>query len=86
MRVPLVAREPPLALDQRQPADRSVGVVASPTLSWAASDPDPGDTLAYDVYLGTAFDLTGQSRVANTVWWTIEDNAFVELPRSGECR
>ena len=32
------------------------------------------------------FDLTGQSRVANTAWWTIRDNAFLEIPRGGECR
>ncbi|HET9315695.1 MAG TPA: FG-GAP-like repeat-containing protein, partial [Vicinamibacteria bacterium] len=53
--------QPPAAPAERQPADRSLGVVASPTLSWSASDPDPGDALAYDVFLGTAFDLAGQS-------------------------
>ena len=33
----------------------------TPTLSWTASDPDPGDTPKFDVFLGTAFDLGGQS-------------------------
>ncbi|MFI5007642.1 MAG: choice-of-anchor A family protein, partial [Solirubrobacterales bacterium] len=56
-----LANQPPTAPGQRLPADRSLGVIASPLLSWAASDPDPGDTLAYDVFLGTAFDLGGQS-------------------------
>jgi ABC-type branched-subunit amino acid transport system substrate-binding protein len=32
------------------------------------------------------FDLTGQSRVANTAWWTIRDNGFQEIPRGGDCR
>ena len=32
------------------------------------------------------FDLTGQSRVANTAWWTIQNDGFVEIPRGGDCR
>jgi hypothetical protein len=26
----------------------------NPTLSWTATDPDPGDTLTYDIYFGTS--------------------------------
>lgn len=36
------------------PLDLSTGVSTNPKLSWAASDPDPGDTVTYDVYLGTS--------------------------------
>jgi len=35
------------------PADKAIGVSATPTLSWVCSDPD-GDTLVYDVYFGTS--------------------------------
>jgi hypothetical protein len=36
------------------PSDGETGVEYAPTLSWAASDPDPGDILNYDVYFGTS--------------------------------
>ena len=36
------------------PPDFSTGISTNPKLSWAASDPDPGDTITYDVYLGTS--------------------------------
>jgi PKD repeat protein len=36
------------------PPDDAINVAQiNPTLSWTASDPDPGDTLTYDVYFGT---------------------------------
>jgi PKD repeat protein len=42
---------PPQFIDF-SPADGSAGVPRNPTLSWTAIDPDPGDTLTYDVYFG----------------------------------
>ena len=35
------------------PPDKSKDISLAPTLSWSASDPDPDDTLTYDVYFGT---------------------------------
>jgi PKD repeat protein len=35
------------------PPDNSTNISLTVTLSWSASDPDPGDTLTYDVYFGT---------------------------------
>ena len=53
------ATSPPFPPTQRTPAHEAVGVPIDPTLAWIASDPD-GDPLTYDVYLGTALDMTGQ--------------------------
>ena len=36
------------------PADGETGIPLIPTLQWQASDPDPGDTLVYDIYFGTS--------------------------------
>jgi hypothetical protein len=36
------------------PTSLSTGISTNPKLSWAASDPDPGDTITYDVYFGTS--------------------------------
>jgi hypothetical protein len=44
----------------RTPADGSAGVPSTPTLAWSSSDPDVGDTVTHDVYLGTVFSTTGQ--------------------------
>jgi hypothetical protein len=35
------------------PYDGSIGISLTPTLSWTAIDPDPPDTLVYDIYFGT---------------------------------
>lgn len=36
------------------PSNLATNVSITPTLTWSASDPDPGDTLVYDVYFGTS--------------------------------
>jgi len=54
----------PAAHALRSPADGSAGVSAPPMLAWSSSDPDPGDTLTHDVYLGTTFSLGGQQWLA----------------------
>ncbi|MEM7828381.1 MAG: hypothetical protein QW561_03485 [Candidatus Aenigmatarchaeota archaeon] len=36
------------------PSDKSTGISKNPTLSWSAYDPDPEDTIVYDVYSGYA--------------------------------
>jgi RHS repeat-associated protein len=56
----LGSNEPPSALAGRTPPDGAAALPSPPTLAWSASDPDPGDTLVYDVHLGTAFSRTGQ--------------------------
>ena len=50
----------PAAHQQRSPANGSAGVTSPATLSWSTSDPDAGDALTHDVYLGTGFSLGGQ--------------------------
>jgi beta propeller repeat protein len=35
------------------PADDSIDVAIDITLSWTGGDPDPGDTVSYDIYFGT---------------------------------
>jgi len=36
------------------PTNGSTGVPINPDLSWTGGDPDPGDTVTYDVYFGTS--------------------------------
>ena len=43
----------PPTLSNFSPANKSIEVSVTPTLSWDASDPDPDDTLTYDIYFGT---------------------------------
>ncbi len=45
---------PPAAPLSPSPADEAVQQQISMTFSWTASDPDPGDTLTYDIYLEPA--------------------------------
>jgi PKD repeat protein len=40
--------------DSFTPVDQDTGVNTGITLRWSASDPDPNDTLTYDIYLGTS--------------------------------
>jgi PKD repeat protein/nitrous oxidase accessory protein NosD len=42
----------PPSISNYSPANKTVEVSVIPTLSWTASDPDPGDTLTYDIYFG----------------------------------
>ncbi|MBI4725722.1 SUMF1/EgtB/PvdO family nonheme iron enzyme [candidate division TA06 bacterium] len=44
----------PNAPSSPSPADFATGQSTAPTLSWACTDPDAGDTLKYDVYFDTA--------------------------------
>jgi PKD repeat protein len=47
------------------PADGETGVSLTPHLIWQAVDPDPGDTLVYDIYFGASYPpplvVTGQT-------------------------
>jgi hypothetical protein len=45
----------PPVLSNYSPAHKSVEVSVTPTLSWSASDPDPDDTMTYDIYFGTTY-------------------------------
>ena len=70
------ANEPPNQPAGPAPADNAVRVQSSHpiTLSWSGGDPDPTDTVVYDLYLGTqidalvltAQDLSGASYVIST--------------------
>jgi hypothetical protein len=44
----------PNAPSNPSPADGSTGVAQAFSLSWTCSDPDQGDTIRYDVYMGTS--------------------------------
>jgi hypothetical protein len=47
------ANNPPAIPSSASPSNGAVDVLANPVLSWAGSDPDAGDVIAYDLYLGT---------------------------------
>jgi hypothetical protein len=46
------ANEPPNTPSNPWPTDRATGVSIYVNLSWTGGDPDAGDTVTYDVYLG----------------------------------
>jgi len=54
---PAWSNEPPYQPGDPAPADEAVDIqVTGVHLSWSADDPDPDDTLTYDVYFGTDSD------------------------------
>jgi hypothetical protein len=49
-----LVNEPPYVPSSPNPANGSTGISINTDLSWAGGDPDPGDTVTYDVYFGTS--------------------------------
>lgn len=52
-----VLNNPPHVPLNPHPMEGEMDVPISPTLSWEGGDPDPGDTVIYDVFMGTDPDL-----------------------------
>jgi len=52
-RAPTDTNQPPNQPSGPSPANGATGQRLGTTLGWTCSDPDPGDTLKYDVYFGT---------------------------------
>jgi hypothetical protein len=52
--VPVSCNNPPNTPSNPTPADGAISVPVTAVLSWTGGDPDPGDTVTYDVYLGAA--------------------------------
>ena len=46
--------KPPNKPNEPAPADMATGVSITTDLSWEGGDPDPGDTVTYDVFFGTS--------------------------------
>jgi hypothetical protein len=60
------AQNPPNTPTNPSPADAATGVPVSADLSWTGGDPDPGDTVTYDVYF-EADDSTPDLLLCNDV-------------------
>jgi hypothetical protein len=45
---------PPFVANSPSPQDGATNISVKARLTWAGGDPDPSDTVAYDVYLGTS--------------------------------
>jgi len=48
--------DPPYKPSNPNPANGAINILIAADLSWTCSDPNPGDTLNYDVYFGTSSD------------------------------
>jgi hypothetical protein len=48
-----VPNNPPYIPNSPSPLNHAVGVTINTNLGWSGGDPDPGDTVLYDIYFGT---------------------------------
>ncbi|MGF3555019.1 MAG: hypothetical protein ACQXXF_07130, partial [Thermoplasmatota archaeon] len=72
------ANNPPNTPSNPNPANGSTNIVINPILSWDCSDPNPGDTLTFDVYFGTSNPPTNMvsSNQTNTSYYPGTLNFF----------
>ena len=71
------ANSPPGQATSPAPADGATGVAGPLTMSWTASDPDPGDSLTYFVYAGTdvnALQLLWSGAANSFTPWSLQAN------------
>ena len=53
LEVEIQSNNPPNIPSSPNPSNHATGIDVNSDISWSCSDPDPGDTLTYDVYFGT---------------------------------
>lgn len=64
------ANQPPYTPGYPNPADSETNVYINTSLSWTGGDPDPGDTVTYDVYFGnTSFPPKVVSNQTETTYY-----------------
>ncbi|MCJ7515588.1 MAG: SBBP repeat-containing protein, partial [Dehalococcoidia bacterium] len=68
-----LANNPPYMPSCPWPQDNSTAVSANVTLSWTGGDPDAGDNVTYDVYLGSSPPWLGLPLVAQDLVGTTYD-------------
>ncbi|MBM3175863.1 MAG: hypothetical protein FJZ93_09130, partial [Chloroflexi bacterium] len=68
---------PPNIPSNPSPANYAAPVLPGVTLSWDGGDPDAGDTMTYDVYLGRCLGMQWAKVSANQTGTTFDTNSIV---------
>lgn len=68
--------QPPYIPHNPIPANDSVNVPINVTLTWVGGDPDPGDTITYDVYFGTSSSPPKEASNISATSYTPKEHNF----------